>query len=115
MFAFSRQVPIATVDGAEGMRLGFNFTYTDHSGTSRKASQVLVVEFDAGGHTSTWKTNPPACSAGTLQGTECFNDPNGDPAQFIHFTPGYVQVLAQTKARTARTTPGRRRATSRSG
>ena len=34
---------------SEGMRLGFNYTYTDHAGTSRTAQQVIHVSFDPGG------------------------------------------------------------------
>ncbi len=93
MLSFNRQIPISTVDGAEGMRLGFNYDYLDHANATHTASEIIVINFDAGGHTSTWNPTPPACTAGTLQGTECANDPNGDPAQFISLKPGYVALL----------------------
>lgn len=93
LLAFERQIPLSKVFSAEGVRLGFNFTYTDHAGTSKAGSQIIVVNFDASDHSPTWNVTPPPCATAAA-GARCYNDrTSGDPATFVSFQPTFVQLL----------------------
>jgi hypothetical protein len=93
LLSFSRQVPVPQVDGLEGMRIGFNYAYTDpHSGSIVNVSEIIALNFDIGGHVSTWNSMPPACSAAT-PGVVCANDPATDPATFVGQSPTLVTLL----------------------
>ncbi|MGZ3440762.1 MAG: hypothetical protein ACXVDD_14665, partial [Polyangia bacterium] len=92
LLSFSRQVPLPQVDSLEGMRVGFSYVYNDPHNGPTNVSEILVLNFDAGGHSSSWSSTPPQCSSSTM-GSVCANDPNGDPNAFQSLKPSLVTLL----------------------
>jgi hypothetical protein len=92
LLSFARESTVAQMDSAEGMRVGFNYTYNDPHAGAETVSEIISMFFDSSNHSATWATAPAMC--GTTPSTKvCANDPTTAPNTWQAFNPKNIQLL----------------------
>jgi hypothetical protein len=87
------------VTGTSGMRVGFDYPFTDPgTNMTSNVTQAFLFSFDDGSP-GVWTDTPPDCTSTST--TICANDPNTDPATWKSFQPAQVQAIRTVDGSTA--------------
>jgi hypothetical protein len=94
LLAIERRVPLPAVDLTEGMRVGFNYNFTNSHGVLQHVSQVIMLNFGLAHGTPAWDTHPADCQ-GSFSTLDCSNDPTvvTDGSLWKSFQPAQAKLL----------------------